>query len=166
MRDHRGPDVGLEVIEPAPSAAGQTIGSLQAGDPGLDPDEIACCATEKIVHHISSRAASQYHHCRRLSKMVIRYDPNSATRIHSSRYHAVEPFPGVSEDGVNLSRQPLFFPAPGDVLHLLKPLHSGAIGGCYRKVCRLRHIDVLCVGQDFMSSYHHSPRESHTSGEA
>ena len=33
---HGGPDVGLEVIEPAPSAAGQTVGALEAGDPGLD----------------------------------------------------------------------------------------------------------------------------------
>src|SRR5439155_15698679 len=33
---HRGPDVGLEVIEPAPGTACQTVGSLEAGDPGLD----------------------------------------------------------------------------------------------------------------------------------
>jgi hypothetical protein len=32
----RGPDVGLEVVEPAPGAAGQTISPLQAGDTGLD----------------------------------------------------------------------------------------------------------------------------------
>ena len=37
MRHHRGPEVGLEVIEAAPGAAGQTVGSLEAGDPGLDP---------------------------------------------------------------------------------------------------------------------------------
>src|ERR1700687_1041574 len=32
----RGPDVGLEVIEAAPGAACQTVGSLEAGDPGLN----------------------------------------------------------------------------------------------------------------------------------
>ena len=35
MRDHRGPDVGLEVIEPAPSAAGQTVGALFDGQAAL-----------------------------------------------------------------------------------------------------------------------------------
>ena len=37
MRHHRGPDVSLEVIEPAPGAACQTVCPLEAGDPGLDP---------------------------------------------------------------------------------------------------------------------------------
>src|SRR5215207_6023196 len=32
----RGPDVSFEVAEPAPSAAGQAVGALQAGDVGLD----------------------------------------------------------------------------------------------------------------------------------
>src|SRR5580700_7843997 len=89
----------------------------------IDRDEIACCAAEKIVHHISFSAASQHHHRRRLSKMVFHYDPYSATRIHRSRYHAVEPFPGVSEGGINLSRQPIFFPARRGVLQRLEPLH-------------------------------------------
>ena len=34
--DHRGPDVGLEVAEPAPGAARQTVGPLEARDIGLD----------------------------------------------------------------------------------------------------------------------------------
>ena len=29
---HRGPDIGLEVVEPAPGAAGQAVGPLEAGD--------------------------------------------------------------------------------------------------------------------------------------
>src|SRR3954449_7110060 len=33
----RGPDIGLEVVEPAPGAAGQAVGPLEAGDAGLDP---------------------------------------------------------------------------------------------------------------------------------
>src|SRR5689334_13007451 len=32
----RGPNVGLEVVEPAPGAAGQAVGPLEAGDAGLD----------------------------------------------------------------------------------------------------------------------------------
>src|SRR5271170_4748336 len=35
--DHRGPDVGLEVVEPAPGAACSAIGAFEAGDAGLDP---------------------------------------------------------------------------------------------------------------------------------
>src|SRR5205823_14239861 len=37
VRHHRGPDVGLEMIEPAPGTACQAVGSLEAGNPGLDP---------------------------------------------------------------------------------------------------------------------------------
>src|SRR3954466_16069575 len=33
---HRGPDIGLEVGEPAPGAAGQAVGPLEAGDTRLD----------------------------------------------------------------------------------------------------------------------------------
>src|SRR3954466_10646097 len=33
---HRGPDIGLEVVEPAPGAAGKAVGPLEAGDAGLD----------------------------------------------------------------------------------------------------------------------------------
>src|SRR5215204_5158402 len=33
---HRGPDIGLEVVEPAPGAAGQAVGPLEAGDTRLD----------------------------------------------------------------------------------------------------------------------------------
>jgi hypothetical protein len=34
---HGGPDVGLEMIEPAPGAASGAIDAFEAGDPGLDP---------------------------------------------------------------------------------------------------------------------------------
>src|SRR4051794_3782054 len=34
---HRGPDIGLEVVEPAPGATRQAVGPLEAGDAGLDP---------------------------------------------------------------------------------------------------------------------------------
>ena len=32
--DHGGPDVGLEVVEAAPGAAGEAVGALEAGDVG------------------------------------------------------------------------------------------------------------------------------------
>src|SRR6516165_4385475 len=35
--DDGGPDVGLEVVEPAPDAACSTIGAFEDGDAGLDP---------------------------------------------------------------------------------------------------------------------------------
>src|SRR3954469_20694041 len=33
----RRPDIGLEVVETAPRAAGQAVGPFEAGDAGLDP---------------------------------------------------------------------------------------------------------------------------------
>ena len=98
--------------------------------------------------------------------MVFRYDPNSATRIHRPSYHTIEPFPGVSEGGIDLSRQPIFFPGGGNVLQRLKTLHRGAVRGYYGKVCQIRHIDGPLSLRDFMPLYHHSPHESHTLGEA
>src|SRR5215207_4041102 len=44
---HRGPDIGLEVVEPAPGAAGQAVGPLEAGDTSLDPGpEVAQLAVD------------------------------------------------------------------------------------------------------------------------
>ena len=37
MSDEGGPDVGLEVVEPAPDATCETVAALEAGDAGLDP---------------------------------------------------------------------------------------------------------------------------------
>jgi len=34
---HCGPDIGFEVVEPAPGAASGAIDTFEAGDPGLDP---------------------------------------------------------------------------------------------------------------------------------
>jgi hypothetical protein len=60
VRHHRGPDVVLEVIEPAPSAAGQTVGSLEARDPGLDPGaEVAQLAIDlAALDHVLDRQAA------------------------------------------------------------------------------------------------------------
>src|SRR5207244_10462016 len=62
VRHHRGPDVGLEVIEAAPGAAGQTVGSLEAGDPGLDPGaEVAQLAIDPAaLDHVFARPAALF----------------------------------------------------------------------------------------------------------
>src|ERR1700746_3873492 len=73
--------------------------------------------------------------------MVFRYNPNSATGIHGPIYHTIEALPGISEGGINLPRQPIFFPAGGDVLQRLEPLHRGAIRWRYHKFCHIRHTD-------------------------
>src|SRR5215210_6039078 len=51
---HRGPDIGLEVVEPAPRAAGQAVGPLEAGDAGLDAGaEVAQLAIHPAaLHHV------------------------------------------------------------------------------------------------------------------
>src|ERR1044072_9412373 len=57
---HRGPDIGLEVVEPAPGAAGQTVGPLEAGDTGLDPGpEVAQLAVDPAAadHDCHAEAA-------------------------------------------------------------------------------------------------------------
>src|SRR4051812_43951606 len=46
----RGPDVSLEVVEPAPGAAGQAVGPLEAGDAGLDAGpEVAQLAIDPVA---------------------------------------------------------------------------------------------------------------------
>src|SRR5271170_638185 len=57
---HRGPDVGLEVIEPAPSAACSPIGAFEAGDAGLDPGaEVAQPAINpRALDHIGNGDAA------------------------------------------------------------------------------------------------------------
>ncbi len=48
--DDRGPDVGLEVVEPAPDAARQTIGALQTRDVGFDAgSEVAQVAVDQLL---------------------------------------------------------------------------------------------------------------------
>src|SRR5438132_3009233 len=60
VRYHRGPDVGLEVIEPAPGTACQAVGSLEAGNPGLDPGaEVAQLAINPAaLDHVFDRQAA------------------------------------------------------------------------------------------------------------
>src|SRR5204863_6820873 len=60
VRHHRRPDVGLEMIEPAPGAACQAVGSLEAGNPGLDPGaEIAQLAINPAaLDHVFDRQAA------------------------------------------------------------------------------------------------------------
>ena len=61
VRHHRGPDVGLEVIESAPGTACQTIGSLEAGNPGLDPRaEVAQLAINQRLLTMSSTARPRF----------------------------------------------------------------------------------------------------------
>src|SRR4051812_3247964 len=57
---HRGPDIGFEVVEPAPGAAGQAGGPLEAGDAGLDPGpEVAQLAIDPAAadHVFDAEAA-------------------------------------------------------------------------------------------------------------
>src|SRR3954464_13722518 len=57
---HRGPDIGFEVVEPAPGAAGQAVGPLEAGDAGLDPGpEVAQLAVDPAAadHCFDAEAA-------------------------------------------------------------------------------------------------------------
>src|SRR3954465_3193429 len=57
---HRGPDIGLEVVEPAPGAAGQAVGPLEAGGAGLDPGpEVAQLAIDPAAadHVFDAEAA-------------------------------------------------------------------------------------------------------------
>src|SRR4051812_38679676 len=57
---HRGPDIGLEVVEPAPGAAGQAVGPLEAGDAGLNPGpEVAQLAIDPAAadHVFDAEAA-------------------------------------------------------------------------------------------------------------
>src|SRR3954469_24222133 len=57
---HRGPDIGLEVVEPAPGAAGQAVGPLEAGDAGLDAGaEVAQLAIDPAAaDHVFDRKAA------------------------------------------------------------------------------------------------------------
>src|SRR4051812_44279000 len=56
----RGPDVSLEVVEPAPGATGQAVGPLEAGDAGLDPGpEVAQLAIDPVAaDHVFDREAA------------------------------------------------------------------------------------------------------------
>src|SRR5687768_13638097 len=57
---HRGPDIGLEVVEPAPGAARQAVGPLEAGDTGLDPGaEVAQLAIDPAAaNHVFGAEAA------------------------------------------------------------------------------------------------------------
>src|SRR3954468_5626707 len=56
----RGPDVSLEVVEPAPGATGQAVGPLEAGDAGLDAGaEVAQFAIDPVAaDHVFDREAA------------------------------------------------------------------------------------------------------------
>src|SRR4051794_21258363 len=57
---HRGPDVGLEVVEPGAGAGGQAVGPLEGGDAGLDPGpEVAQLAIDPAAadHVFDAEAA-------------------------------------------------------------------------------------------------------------
>ncbi len=60
VRRHGGPDVGLEVVEAAPSAAAGAIGALEAGDAGFDASaEVAQLAVDPgALGHVGDRQAA------------------------------------------------------------------------------------------------------------
>src|SRR5258708_4337573 len=59
---HCGPDVGLEMSEPAPGAACGAIGAFEAGDPGLDPgSEVAQTAVyPRAFDHVGDGDAALF----------------------------------------------------------------------------------------------------------
>jgi len=64
--DDGGPDVGLEVVEPAPDAACSTIGAFEDGDAGLDPGaEVTQPAIDPLALGYWNMARQRY--CRRLA---------------------------------------------------------------------------------------------------
>ena len=58
--DHGGPDVGLEVVQPAPGAAGGAVSTLEAGDRGLDAGaEVAQAAIDpRALDHVGNGNAA------------------------------------------------------------------------------------------------------------
>src|SRR3954464_4275871 len=95
---HRGPDIGLEVVEPAPGAAGQAVGPLEAGDAGLDPGpEVAQLAIDPAAadHVFDAEAAllveSQVAHPARLRAIQVLAAGKTAIRRRLTRRPPVCP---------------------------------------------------------------------------
>src|SRR5215210_8410293 len=93
---HRGPDIGLEVVEPAPRAAGQAVGPLEAGDACLDPGaEVAQLAIDPAAadHVFDLEAAllvkGHVAHAARLRPVQVRAAGNAAVRRRLTRRRAV-----------------------------------------------------------------------------
>src|SRR5690242_14213807 len=93
---HRGPDIGLEVVEPAPSAARQAVGSLEAGDAGLDPSpEVAQLAIDPAAadHIFNAEAAllvkGHVAHAARLRAIQVLAAGKAALRRRLERRRAV-----------------------------------------------------------------------------
>src|SRR6266851_6940073 len=59
---HSGPDVRLEVVEPAPGAACRAVGTFETGNPGLDAGaEVAQLAVDpRAFGHILDRDAARF----------------------------------------------------------------------------------------------------------
>src|SRR6185437_14066651 len=60
VRDHGGPDVGLEVVQSAPGATGRAVGALEAGDCRLDAGaEVAQTTVDpRALDHLGDGAAA------------------------------------------------------------------------------------------------------------
>src|SRR5215218_9661057 len=93
---HRGPDIGLEVVEPAPGAAGQAVGPLEAGDTSLDPGpEVAQLAVDPAAadHVFGAEAAllvkGHVVHAARLRPVQVRAAGKAAVRRRLTRRSAV-----------------------------------------------------------------------------
>src|SRR4029453_8798241 len=93
---HRGPDIGLEVVEPAPGAAGQAVGPLEAGKAGLDPGpEVAQLAIDPAaadhVFDLEAALLAERHvvHAARLRPAQVIATGKAAVRCRLSRRPAV-----------------------------------------------------------------------------
>src|SRR5215204_5867691 len=93
---HRGPDIGLEVVEPAPRAAGQAVGPLEAGDAGLDAGaEVAQLAIDPAAadHVFDAEAAllvkAHIAHAARLRPAQVIATGKAAVRCRLPRRPAV-----------------------------------------------------------------------------
>src|SRR5215207_5577571 len=93
---HRGPDIGLEVVEPAPGAAGQAVGPLEAGDTSLAPGpEVAQLAVDPAAadHVFGAEAAllvkGHVVHAARLRPVQVLAAGKAAVRRRLTRRSAV-----------------------------------------------------------------------------
>src|SRR3954451_14535607 len=93
---HRGPDIGLEVVEPAPSAAGKAVGPLEAGDTGLDagPEGAQLAINPAAADHIFDAEAAllvkgPVAHAARLRAIQVLAAGKTAIRRRLTRRRAV-----------------------------------------------------------------------------
>src|SRR6516165_4294332 len=114
--DDGGPDVGLEVVEPAPDAACSTIGAFEDGDAGLDPGaEVTQPAIDPLaLDHVGDGDAT----------LLVEGDILHAARLGLFEIVAT----GIAAIGSGLPRRR---PAAGDLAieHRQEALGIGGIAG-------------------------------------